>query len=192
VNSRIRRLAVAAHTRIRPPSRPAPTWTPLLAELVSPAEEALHVEPGDPSRPSSAAVAARPERNRRHGWRERPITGRIEAMAIVTDYRFGHVVVDGEEHTRDLIVLPTRVVGNWWRREGHSLFLEDLEDVADELPAHLLVGCGASSQMRPDPETVEALRGRGIEVEVLPTAEAVRRYGELDPMRAAAALHLTC
>lgn len=113
-------------------------------------------------------------------------------MAIVTDYRFGHVVVDGEEHTRDLIVLPTRVVGNWWRREGHSLFLEDLEDVADELPAHLLVGCGASSQMRPDPETVEALRGRGIEVEVLPTAEAVRRYGELDPMRAAAALHLTC
>jgi hypothetical protein len=29
-------------------------------------------------------------------------------------------------------------------------------------------------------------------VEVLPTAQAVQRYGELDPARTAAALHLTC
>jgi hypothetical protein len=46
--------------------------------------------------------------------------------------------------------------------------------------------------MRPDPDTVEQLRERGIEVEALPTGEAVRRYSELDPRRAAAALHLTC
>ena len=30
------------------------------------------------------------------------------------------------------------------------------------------------------------------QVEVLPTDEAVRRFGELDPLRTAAALHLTC
>jgi hypothetical protein len=29
-------------------------------------------------------------------------------------------------------------------------------------------------------------------VEAVPTAAAVRRYGELDPARTAAALHLTC
>jgi hypothetical protein len=46
--------------------------------------------------------------------------------------------------------------------------------------------------MRPDPETLERLRQRGVEVEALPTDEAVRRYGELDPHRTAAALHLTC
>jgi len=113
-------------------------------------------------------------------------------VARISDYRFGHVLVDGEEHTRDVIVLPTRVVGNWWRKDGHSLVLEDLQGVADELPERLVVGCGAASQMRPDPETIAALRGRGIEVEVLPTPEAVRRYAELDPARAAAALHLTC
>jgi hypothetical protein len=39
---------------------------------------------------------------------------------------------------------------------------------------------------------VAALRERGIEVEALPTEEAVRRYGELDAARTAAALHLTC
>jgi hypothetical protein len=54
------------------------------------------------------------------------------------------------------------------------------------------VGTGAYGQMRPDPEAVEQLRQRGVEVETLPTDEAVRRYGELDPRRTAAALHLTC
>ena len=46
--------------------------------------------------------------------------------------------------------------------------------------------------MRPDSEALNELRQRGVEVEALPTDEAVRRYGELDPGRAAAALHLTC
>lgn len=56
-------------------------------------------------------------------------------MARLEDYSFGRLTVDGDEHTRDLIVLPRRVVANWWRREGHSLVLEDLEEVLDELPS---------------------------------------------------------
>jgi len=51
---------------------------------------------------------------------------------------------------------------------------------------------GASSQMRPDPSTLERLNERGVEVECLPTDRAVIRFGELDPARMAAALHLTC
>jgi hypothetical protein len=113
-------------------------------------------------------------------------------MPRLERYRFGQLVVDGEEQTRDVIVLPDRVVTNWWRADGHSLVLADLEDVIEELPEHLLVGTGAYGQLRPDPETVEQLRRRGVEVEALPTGEAVRRYGELDPRRTAAALHLTC
>jgi hypothetical protein len=50
----------------------------------------------------------------------------------------------------------------------------------------------AHGQMRPDPGALEALRARGVDVEVLPTAEAVERYGRLDPRKTAAALHLTC
>ena len=80
----------------------------------------------------------------------------------------------------------------WWRRDGHSLVLEDLADVLDELPGRLVVGTGADGRMRPDPAALEQLRERGVEVEAMPTDEAVRRYEELDPRRTAAALHLTC
>jgi hypothetical protein len=113
-------------------------------------------------------------------------------MPRIDAYRFGSIVVDGEEQTRDVILLPDRIVTNWWRADGHELVLADLDDVLEELPRHLVVGTGAYGQLRPDPETLEQLRQRGIEVEALPTGEAVRRYGELDPRRTAAALHLTC
>ena len=118
--------------------------------------------------------------------------GTLGAIARLEDYSFGRIVVDGEEHTRDLIVLPNRVVPNWWRRDGHSLAMEDLEDVEDELPERLILGCGAHGQLRPDPAVIAALERRGIEVEALHTADAVDRYGKSDERRTAAALHLTC
>ena len=113
-------------------------------------------------------------------------------MARIEGYRFGRVLVDGQEHTKDVIVLPDRVIGNWWRKDGHSLVLQDLEDVVDELPDSLVVGAGADQRMRPDPKALEELRKRGVDVQVLPTDQAVARYAELDPKRTAAALHLTC
>jgi hypothetical protein len=113
-------------------------------------------------------------------------------VARLEDYSFGRIVVDGEVHTRDLIVLPERVVADWWRRDGHSLVMEDLEAVRDELPERLILGCGAHGMLRPHPAVVEALREQGVEVEALHTAEAVRRYRESDGRRTAAALHLTC
>ena len=114
------------------------------------------------------------------------LTMRIEG------YRFGRVLVDGEEHTKDVIVLPARVVGSWWRRDGHSLVLEDLEEVLDELPERLILGTGAYGRLQPDPRVIGQLRDRAVEVESLPTPDAIERFGELDPSRTAAALHLTC
>ena len=113
-------------------------------------------------------------------------------MARLDDYGFGRLTVDGSEQTRDLIVLPNRVVTNWWRREGHSLAMEDLEEVLDELPERLIVGVGAYGRLRPDPGVIAELKRRGVAVECLHTNDAVRRYGELDERRTAAALHLTC
>ena len=116
-------------------------------------------------------------------------------MPRIEGYTAGRVVVDGVEHTRDVIVLPGRVVGEWWRRDGHSLAIEDLDEVLDELPDRLILGCGYAGRLKPDPGTVEALRQRGVEVEAHKTDAAVDRYQQLaaeNPAAVAAALHLTC
>ena|SRR5690348_3222988 len=54
------------------------------------------------------------------------------------------------------------------------------KDVLRELPERLVVGTGAYGRMRPAPAALAALEKRGVAVELLPTAEAVRRYAELD------------
>ena len=102
------------------------------------------------------------------------------------------MTVDGRAVTRDVIILPGRVVENWWRREGHQLAWVDLEDVADELPERLVVGTGADERMWPDQDVFDRLKERGVEVECLQTDRAVTRFAELDPANTAAALHLTC
>lgn len=113
-------------------------------------------------------------------------------MQRIHNYSFGRIVVDGTEHTRDVIILPDRVVGNWWRRDGHSLVVDDLREVLDELPGHLVVGRGAHGRLHPDPAAIEELEGRGLTVEVLNTDAAIERYEQLNPSETAAALHLTC
>ena len=74
----------------------------------------------------------------------------------------------------------------------HALVVDDLGEVLDELPTHLVVGTGAAGRMQPDPDTIQQLQDRGATVEALPTSQAVRRFGELDPASTSAALHLTC
>ena len=113
--------------------------------------------------------------------------------AKIESYEFGHIVIDGKAHHKDVIILPGRVVAGWWRKEGHALYPEDLKAVLDAAPEVLVVGQGASGLMRVTQETEQALRNAGIEIIALPTGQAVEAYNRLRGERAvAAALHLTC
>ncbi len=111
----------------------------------------------------------------------------------IQSYRFGHLVVDGERYTHDVIILPERVVARWWRKEGHALSPDDLADVLAAGPDLLVVGQGTDARMRVTVEAQRALEQGGIELMALPTKEACEVYNRLRDQRAvAAALHLTC
>ena len=113
----------------------------------------------------------------------------------ITVYDFGKIIVDGETHTRDVIIYPERVEGSWWRREGHRLFVEDLEHIWDARPDTLVVGTGYYGNMVIPEKTLEHARSQGIEIIGARTSEAVATFNELqsDPKRTVvAALHLTC
>lgn len=121
----------------------------------------------------------------------------------IQSYHFGHIVIDGETHTKDVIILPDRVIGSWWRQEGHALHLGDLADIVELCgstvapsgisPQVLIVGQGAHGRMRITSETQQALQAAGIQLIAQPTEEACRTYNDLRERRTvAAALHLTC
>jgi len=111
----------------------------------------------------------------------------------IEDYRFGSMVVDGKRHASDLILLPDRVVGDWWRAQGHRLAPDDLTSVFEAAPEVLVVGTGADERMEVSAETRQALQTAGIELRVSATGEAWQVYNALrEKRRVAAAFHLTC
>jgi len=114
---------------------------------------------------------------------------------LIEEYRFGFIRVNGAIYTRDIIILPGGgVKPNWWRIEGHKLYVEDLREILDAKPEILIIGTGFYGAMDIPSEVLENLRSRGIEVIISRTYEAVKLYNELSSKsdRVAAALHLTC
>jgi hypothetical protein len=112
----------------------------------------------------------------------------------IHSYEFGQIVIDGARYDTDVIILGHGVQSNWWRKQGHSLGVEDLESVIAAKPSVLVVGCGASGMMEVPEATQRVLKENGVELETLSTHKAVERFNELSAAGAniAAALHLTC
>ena len=117
------------------------------------------------------------------------------SVLLVESYDFGRIKVGGRKYDVDLIFYSTgEVYPGWWRREGHAICLEDLEEVLKDPPEVLVVGTGYHGLVKVLDEVREKLRVMGVELIEAPTAEACEKYNELckSGRRVAAALHLTC
>jgi len=112
---------------------------------------------------------------------------------MIEAYEFGSVVVNGVRYTSDLIIYPDRVDAGWWRREGHSLYPEDIQEALAIKPEVLIIGCGASGILKVPDSTRRYIESCGVELQALPTAEACKLYNKLHKeKRVVAGLHLTC
>ncbi len=111
----------------------------------------------------------------------------------IDHYQFGKITISGTSYSRDLILLPGRIITNWWRKEGHLLHTADLAAVLDAVPQLLVIGLGANSRMQISPGVGQVLAAAGIEWIALPTDAACQVFNQRNAdQEVAAALHLTC
>ena len=110
----------------------------------------------------------------------------------IDSYRFGKIVINGTPYTKDVLILTDKVLSPWWRKEGHSLCLEDLTEVISAHPEVLVIGTGAMGVMQVPEETLRHLREKGVEVIIKRTGAAVDEFNRLSGKKAIAAFHLTC
>lgn len=113
---------------------------------------------------------------------------------MIEGYRFAEMSIQGRTHRKDVIIIDGRVYPGWWRREGHAVDVEDLQDVLEATPEVLVIGMGQAGRMEVMPDLREALARRGIELVAEPTAAAVASFNTLSKAgkRVAGAFHLTC
>ena len=112
---------------------------------------------------------------------------------MIDHYSFGTLVVDGTEYTSDVIIYGGRV-RSWWRETGHAVSRSDVEELVSECPSAIIFGTGAYGVMQVGQDVRRFIEGKGIDVIVKRTGEAVREFNQLTENGQAVALaaHLTC
>lgn len=110
---------------------------------------------------------------------------------------FGELEIDGRHYAHDVVIDRGRIRR---RRKGPSRALRDRSghtplSIAEDLPwtgQRLIVGTGVDGALPVMDEVVDEARRRGVILEILRTADACRRIGELDDDEVDAILHVTC
>jgi hypothetical protein len=112
----------------------------------------------------------------------------------IDDYSFGEISIAGKLYTSDLKILGEKILPNWWRKEGHLLQLEDIEDILEFRPDVLVVASGAYGLMKVEAGVERYLRSRNIKCEVSPTPQACREFNRLleSGLKLAGCFHLGC
>lgn len=115
-------------------------------------------------------------------------------MVDIGSYSFGEVVIDGKKYTDDVMVFPDYVKDGWWRKEGHSVCMDDVQEVLEHDPDIFIVGTGSSGRVSVPEDFREELESRGIEVRKMKTAKAKEVFNRLvkEGKDVVAGLHLTC
>lgn len=115
-------------------------------------------------------------------------------MQIIEHYSFGNITINGKSFSNDVIIFPEEVFPNWWRKEGHSLHLEDLQEVIKWKPEFLIIGTGYNGVMKVSKTLITQLEELGVKTRVMKSGDAVNEYNKLvkEKKRVVAGLHLTC
>jgi len=110
----------------------------------------------------------------------------------ISDYSFGLIKIDGKVYTKDVLILPDRVIPNWWRKEGHVFDLGDCRELIDCNPEVIIFGLGAFKLVKLSDDLIETLHKNNIKFEAAASKKACKFYNSKSKMRIAAGFHLTC
>jgi hypothetical protein len=118
----------------------------------------------------------------------------MNVVVMIDSYEFGSIIINGKAYTSDIIIFPDgKVKASWWRKEGHSLSIEDIIDLVQSAPELIIVGTGAYGFMKAAKELESQLKDKGIELKTAPTDQAMKLYNALYQKRKlGACFHLTC
>jgi len=112
----------------------------------------------------------------------------------IEKYKFGVIEINGRVYNQDIKIVGEQIFSNWWRKEGHFLYKEDIEDILKFSPDCLVIGTGAYGAMTVDENLESYLRQNNIQYYIGNTANAIKKFNQLvkEGKKVAGCFHLTC
>lgn len=109
----------------------------------------------------------------------------------IEEISFGSIKIDGITYKNDIIITPKGIIPNWWRKEGHKVFWEDLSSLNFEGIKYLIIGTGWSEALKIQDDLKEKMLELGIKIISKNTSKVLKEY-ENFKNSGILALHLTC
>ena len=95
------------------------------------------------------------------------------------EFSFGRLVVDGQICNNDIKIVNGKLVPDWWRKSGHKVEIEDVQDIIDSDSAILVIGKGQPGFMRVTESLREHLGKNDIKLIVEQTSDAIQTFSRL-------------
>jgi len=115
-------------------------------------------------------------------------------IAMNLEFSFGRIVVDGQICNSDIKIVRDKLVPDWWRKSGHTVAIEDVQDILDSDSTILVVGKGQPGYMRVTESLKEHLNKNDIELIVEQTSDAIKIFSRLmqEGKRVSGGFHVGC
>lgn len=112
----------------------------------------------------------------------------------IEDFSFGRIVVNGVTYTSDIKIIGGKVIAGWWRKSGHKVEIEDIQEMIDAHPEILVIGKGDPGLMQTSAALRKLLKSNEIELIEEKTAKAVQAFNRLSQTGKAvfAGFHVGC
>ena len=109
-------------------------------------------------------------------------------------YQEGCVRRNGSLFCQDLKIIGEKIVGNWWRKEGHRVDVTDVTDILTASPEVFVVGTGYAGFMEVSNSLRSALKDLNVRLIAEKTPGAIKTFNQLhsEGKKVAGAFHLTC
>jgi len=114
---------------------------------------------------------------------------------LIESYEFGSIVINGKKYVNDVIVFSEQAIHDWWRKEGHKLQLDDLDEILEHKPKPEVVVVGTGYYEN-------ALKSHKIKLIAQSTEPATQTFNgllknassnnKLEKEAITGAFHLTC
>jgi hypothetical protein len=113
---------------------------------------------------------------------------------MIEHYSFGNMVINGVSYRNDLKIIQGKVVSEWWRKRGHFVDADDIQDILKSKPDILILGKGSPGQMKSTEALRKFLRNNDIELIEEKTTNAFETFNRLfnKGENVSAGFHLSC
>ncbi|MCF8109238.1 MAG: Mth938-like domain-containing protein [Desulfohalobiaceae bacterium] len=112
----------------------------------------------------------------------------------IQEFQFGRITIQGQVYTKDLKICGEHVLCPWWRKKGHQVDVEDIQDLIDASPEQIILGRGSPGLMQATERLKQTLQSAGIPLLETDTPGAVVEYNRLaaEGRDVGLGLHLFC